>query len=362
MNFIIFYVAKCIKNLTYCGKTRQILLFFLLFYGILKKILLYNICMKSKTIILSNENQKGRGIITLLQEEDYLSIRLRLYNIEKLNPYCKIGIYHDGKAYSANLLEKNGAYTSSIVGDFNIDNDFYSAVIDTSKDNMVIVSGGTYDGYFFNDTSVFTHDNPNANYVDVDVASLNRDNSIMTKNNFGNFQADKAIDCVANEKSPCGDCEHCMYKEYFYSSQSSKVESSVESAFESGVENLLNKTLIDCEKEQANEKPQTVLNSLVSQFKYVFENYPEDERLSGLLPTGKFVEISEADSKYSIGALYEEGEMKYICYARLVGYADQPPAELGEHYQWLPLDKEDPLSSGYYIVFQDAKDLKIVEF
>ena len=86
--------------------------------------------MKSKTIILSNENEKGRGILTLFEEDGLLQCRIRLYNIGKLNRFCKIGIYHENQVYSANLLEKNGVYTSSMVGDFDIDQDFYSAIID----------------------------------------------------------------------------------------------------------------------------------------------------------------------------------------------------------------------------------------
>lgn len=308
--------------------------------------------MKSKTIILSNENQKGRGIITLLQEEDFLSIRLRLYNIEKLNASCKIGIYHEGKAYSSNLLEKNGAYTSSIVGDFNIDKDFYSAVIDTSKNNEVIVSGGTYEGYFFNDTSVFTYDNPNANYVDVDIESVSQKEEQL-RNNLSNLQENK---CESEKK--CVDCEHCVYKEYFYSLQNKNAEDMDELKDE----NIVNVKSVEEKKIVQIDDSQTVVSSLISQFKYVFENYPCDEKLTELLPSGKFVEISEGQSRYSIGVIYENKEMKYICYARLVNCSDEPPSELGEHYQWLPLDKDDPLSSGYYIVFQDAKDLKIVEF
>ncbi|MBQ9795510.1 MAG: hypothetical protein IJW36_00925, partial [Clostridia bacterium] len=76
---------------------------------------------------------------------------------------------------------------------------------------------------------------------------------------------------------------------------------------------------------------------------------------------GKFVKIEENNEQFSIGAIYEQDEMKYICYAVLKDYNTPAPQELGEHYQWLPLDKEDPLSEGYYIVFQDAHDLKIVD-
>ena len=80
--------------------------------------------MKSKTIILSSENEKGRGILTLFIEQGLLNCRIRLYNTPNLNRFCKIGIYHNKQVYSANLLERNGVYTSSMVGEFNIDQDF----------------------------------------------------------------------------------------------------------------------------------------------------------------------------------------------------------------------------------------------
>ncbi|MBO5954533.1 MAG: hypothetical protein J6Q13_01025, partial [Clostridia bacterium] len=153
--------------------------------------------MKSKTIILSSEHQTGRGILTLYQEENLLQCRIRLYNTPKLNRFCKIGIYHEKQVYSANLLEKNGVYTSSMVGSFNIDQDFYAALIDTSNNNDVILSGGTYAGYFFNDNSIFNSqienkferiekENPNTNiynYNDDCLNSFESETNIFTQCN-----------------------------------------------------------------------------------------------------------------------------------------------------------------------------------
>jgi len=146
--------------------------------------------MKSKTIIISSEETSGRGILTLYQEDDLLKCRLRLYNVEKLSRHCRLGIYHHEEVYSANLLEKNGVYESSMVGDFDIDQDFYSAIIDTQHENKVLLSGGTYAGYYFNDHSVF-----------------NFDEKQPTEN------VEKISTCdESNEK-----CQNCKYKEYFYS-------------------------------------------------------------------------------------------------------------------------------------------------
>ncbi len=448
--------------------------------------------MKSKTIILSNENEKGRGILTIFQEDDLLQCRLRVYNISKLNRYCKIGIYHNNEVFSANLLEKNGVYTSSMVGDFDIDNDFYSAIIDTQNNNNVIISGGTYSGYFLNDESVFEKEfpnkeifndvekeNPNTNLFDYnnndncynnndsdtqdpsaslwmtnDSLPMTNDSHGMTQksglpqnecfegkaqkllNNevcefneqtikeselraccdleskrlnkacFGNSQIDvqgsqrsKHSASHGKEEQPLENevceleskrltracCSSCVYKQFFYSqnnhdyncdhanksSQGNPNSSCHYECSASGIEespnlktsqhfgDISDSNQTSDESNKTNEK--TILDSLVPQFKYVFENYPQDEILNSLIPNGKFVKIEENNNSYSIGAIYDEDQMKYICYATQCDYNAPAPQELGEHYQWLPIDKEDPLSEGYYIVFQDTEDLKIVD-
>ena len=304
--------------------------------------------MKSKTIILSSNNEKGRGILTLFQDEDLLQCRLRLYNTPTLTRHCKIGIYHNNEVFSANLLEKNGAYESSMVGDFNIDQDFYTAIIDTANQNNVILSGGTYAGFFFNDNSVFENDfSKNTN------SPLENNNSMLEDNITIKTENDelKNFDCDKNDHD-CDKCLNCKYKEFFYSQK-------VEIKNEEKVEEINdNQKLI--ENEKIEEKNSNV-KALVNQFKYVFENYSADETLNTLIPNGKFVKINENENQYSIGAIYEDEKMKYICYAVMCSYNTPAPEELGEHYQWLPLDKLDPLSEGYYVVFQDANDLKIVE-
>ena len=285
--------------------------------------------MKSKTIIISNQNAEnpgsGRGIITLFQDDELLQCRLRLYNVTKLNKFCKIGIYHQKQVYSANLLEKNGTYESSLVGEFDFESDFYVAIIDTSDNNNVLLSGGTYAGFYFNDNSVFN-------------------GPAQEENNISNSHLETSC------KEDCDKCTTCKYKEYFYNCQ--KDINSLEETH-SHIENVET-------KEDSLKSSTSIISSITPQFDYIFENYTADEELNSLLPNSKFVKINENQEQYSIGALYENEKIKYICYATKCNYNTPAPIELGEHYQWLPIDKEDPLSEGFYIVFQDANDLKIV--
>lgn len=347
--------------------------------------------MKSKTIILSaNENEfKGaRGILTLYSEEDLLKCRIRLYGINKLDKFCKLGIYHNSQVYSANLLEKNGVYTSSFVGEFNIDNDFYTAIVNTNNNNQVIISGGTYAGYYFNqdaklsenidfsniekaDNTTYFEEEKNRffdcaqNDIKNDCAQSNNEidvnldyqKNLKPQNTLKN---DNFNNPAKNEDSKTCNCQNCIYKEYFYNNH--------DITFVNNTNNEAANSEINTTKpqEKENEKHneeniKSIMQSIVPQFKYVFENYPTDEDLNNLLTNGKFVKISEDNEEYSIGAIYENEAIKYLCYAVKSTYNTPAPKEIGEHYQWLPLDKEDPLTDGYYVVFQDANDLKILE-
>ena len=328
--------------------------------------------MRSKTIIISNVDHSsnlqssGRGILTLYQENGYsLKCKLRLYQMEKLNKFCKLGIYHNEKVYSANLIDKGECYECTFSGEFDINSDFYTALIDTSMGNKVLLGGGTYAGYYFDDSSVFS---------DLDSVENAKDGE------------KKSVDSDDFELMRCANCE---YKKCFYSGanyQNENINNGSETAHKNAlynddsagkfVTNLKNDSAFDeqieagnnlqNDNENADEKKDmaqrtNILDSIVPQFKYIFENYPADEDLNRLIEHSKFVKIGENGEQYSIGAIYDNEQIKYICYAVRCDYNASVPEELGKNYQWLPLDQEDPLSEGYYIVYQDALDLKIVE-
>lgn len=347
--------------------------------------------MKSKTIILSSPQSEhsGRGILSIYEEDDLLKCKLRLYNAPNLSRYCKLGIYHQKEVYSANLLEKSGVYFSSLVGDFNIDKDFYVAIIDTENNNNVLLAGGTYAGYFYNDQSnVFSNINkedPNTNLYDYsqefEISTKSQPNTLNAFHSLDTTDENSLRECHSecseaeskDLKTEEDKCAHCKYKEYFYSCKQEDISTNLNSDTLNSLhslgttdENNLRTCHSECsEAESKNlitkENTQTILSALIPQFDYVFDNYEADETLNNLIPNSKFVKICENQEQYSLGAIYEEDKMRYICYAVLKDYNIPAPQELGKHYQWLPLDKEDPLSDGYYIVFQDASDLKIVE-
>ena len=304
--------------------------------------------MKSKTIIISApEENNTRGILTLFQEDDLLKCRLRVYNLEKISRYCKLGIYHQNEVFSANLIERNNVYESSFVGNFDIDQDFYTALIDTEKNNQVLLAGGTYQGFYFNDNSVFLESENFSNSQTKQIAKQEKKNEEKCNGN-------------------CDKCENCVYKKAFYLKsdngnvnlenqlENSELEENLQ-VQENAVYEKINQTTL------TKHEIENFVTSIIPQLEDLFRIYPQDADLNHLVENSKFVQINENGEKFSIGAIYKEEEIKYICYAIKREYNIKPPEELGKNYQWLPLDTEDPLSEGYYVVFQDVADLKIVE-
>lgn len=305
--------------------------------------------MTSKTIILSSQDEKnpaGRGILTLGLVDGILECRLRLYSYSGLDKNCKIGVYHLGKVSSANLLFKTGVYLSSLVGDFDLNKDFYIAIVDTLRDNKLLLTGGTYGGYFSYDKDVFSNiktDEIETKSTDAFSKEQNLENEEINKQNY---------ECENVDEDRC---LHCKYKEYFYKENVDTIDCSKIEIKEN------NFVVQKSEKDSETKEIPSILEQIIPQFDNVFNTYPVDEQLCQLLPNSKFVKIVDGEDCFSLGALYDNEEIKVICYAKFCEYNMEPPKELGEHFQWLPIDKDDPLSNGYYIVFQDATDLKIVQ-
>lgn len=267
--------------------------------------------MISKTIILTKENSTGRGIITLSMQDDLLLCKLRLYNLPSLNKNTKISVYHQDEVFSANLIEKQGVYLSSLAGNFDLSKDFYIA-LSTPPANQIELSGGSYAGCFeCNDAQ----------------------------------QNEPTPQPEQPEPQPQPNCATCKYKQAFYASaQTSTPQPKIQ---------------------QTNSNEDDITAQLLPQLNDIFNTYPPNTELNTLFGnsstlTAKFVEVRNTTS-YSIGAIYEGETLKYICYAVKTKYNAPPPEELGKHHQWLPLDDADPLSDGYHLLFQNAKDLSLVE-
>ena len=334
------------------------------------------------------DNKSGRAILTLTQENDLLTTKLRLYSFAPLDANAKLGVYHNNQVFAGNMLFKDGAYISSLVGDFDINADFYCAVVDTLNNNTPLLAGGTYGGYYFDDTSVITNNlnncySPNKITPARETSTQNNkpDNARQQPNSTINQESCQNQCDNANNVNPCISCK---YKEYFYTQQGQNQtmqQNKPQYAQQNKAENVMNsteqtapnqttkqskptvaekQTKPDSEPADTSKAP-SIIESLIPQFDYIFKTFPECEELNNRIENSRFVSITEGNSTYCLGAIYKDNQPEYICYAVPAAYNAPVPEELGAHHQWLPLDLEDPLSDGYHIVYQDAHDLKIIE-
>lgn len=89
----------------------------------------------------------------------------------------------------------------------------------------------------------------------------------------------------------------------------------------------------------------------------LFKKHPAEENLEQLIPDSKWVKVDfEGDGNhYVIGLIYEEKELKFICYGVPGEYDKEPPGELAKYSQWLPLDENIHEGNGYWLMYQDAQ-------
>lgn len=351
--------------------------------------------MFCKTIILSNSSNLNsnapKGILTLSKDSNQIKGKIRLYNISSLPNNTKIGLYVNEQVHTASISKKPDHYEFDLYENIDISQSIYCALIDnTLNDKKVLLEGGSFNGFYFTDSP-------------FDAVLEAKDEKL-----------EQEIDEAVKKSEGCEscNCENCEYKQYFYSmhnttpqqqqQQQQQLNNNIKdnqpnnlsshpnnifdqanncnfeldekiTAFQSEVISKLEKqvkennsleSINSSNKEQSEDvtfNSQTeFLNDIVYQLDELFNKHPSDETLNNIIPNSKFVSV-DGDNPYVLGTIYENNVLKYIAYGVPATYSSTPPADLGKHYQWLPLNPNDVMSDGYFIVFQDAATGSIVE-
>ncbi len=87
----------------------------------------------------------------------------------------------------------------------------------------------------------------------------------------------------------------------------------------------------------------------------LFSSYPQDVTLCRAFQHSEWVRIrgSATAPKYLVGALYEDGKVRYICYALAAEDENNPPEEIKNACTFVPCS---PLvdAAGFFVIFQSA--------
>ena len=92
----------------------------------------------------------------------------------------------------------------------------------------------------------------------------------------------------------------------------------------------------------------------------LFSRFPHFTVFEDRIPNSEWVKVNFSDDEaqhYLLGKLYENGLVSHIMYALPAqNKSKEPPIELNNLVQWMPLDISKPEDYGYWVMYQDSSD------
>lgn len=368
----------------------------------------------SKTLLLSPEKSASqyanmpRGILTIDGNARSLNGKLRTYNLTISPSETVVGVYFNGSVYKTSIRPvERGAYSFSLTGNYADLSDIYFAFI---YKNQVLLCGGTY-GDCIADIKEQIFDEKPATVSAQAQTEESEDYETAAEEDINDFfmQADtkRRLDDIENIHDatenvdttpafsqsmpymdmPLTDNAFETTGVYPIQNEGEQTDSaSVDEPLAQGVNSMPNDTVtVQTENEQLanamgtdiNEKSDDAsavnqaeaqsINSqsfagdffanISDQLDELLSSYPLDEELNAIVPDAKFVKIadSETGESYVLGVINQNGAPRYLAYGIPSTYDSEPPDSMKGKCQWLPTDLTDPLSDGYYIIYQDTQ-------
>lgn len=359
----------------------------------------------SKTLLLSPEKtarqytNMPRGILTIDGDTKSLNGKLRTYNLTMNLSETVVGVYFNANVYKTSLrpVEK-GAYAFSLSGNYADLSDIYFAFI---CKNQVLLCGGTYGDCIANIKEQFFDENPDP---DTTQTQPNDDYATIAEEDINDFfmQADtkRRLDDLENihndaqnvdtsqaysQSMPYMDMpnlDNAFDATNIYpiqneneSMQAGKLVDGTpyEDANATPFENLnntheqnfdpakmgesANESLAEAQTSNEKEFAGEFFANISEQLDELLTSYPLDDELNAIVPDAKFVKIadSETGESYVLGVISQDGSPRYLAYGIPSTYDSEPPDSMKGKCQWLPTDITDPLSDGYYIIYQDTQ-------
>ena len=284
-----------------------------------------------KSIVLSSvKGQKEKAVVTLNCNDNETMGTVRLYNFTT-EPVgiLSLGILSDGKVLKAGLIKDDqDLYTFKLSNGNNL-NSFTCAIINfVGGEAKPLLLGGT------NGTSENEERLCNSLCVFDGDATIEQTEKVLEENGVYIDDEEEIEDLIENEMYSCdgeSKCSECRYRDAFFK--------------------------LGDDSSMPEEKEETFFDGVKEQVEELFNKYPEDEILKHIIPESKWVKINYEDKNeyYVVGLLYEDNQIKYVCYGIPSIYKEDPPAEINGFCQWLPVDVNKEKGFGYWITYQDAQ-------
>lgn len=283
-----------------------------------------------KSLVLSSvEDGPEKAVLTLENDGEMISGRLRLYNfLKEPDGILSLGFLDENRVKKCGLA-RSGNMLFTFKTDSKLADVFSCAVVNFLGANVKPILFGASEGsgniedMLLRLEGDLLDEKPNVKKIEqsLDENEIDYDDEVKAEINRA---IDKEFECDCDDK-----CKNCKYKNSFFSIQ---------------------------EEEKIEEKP-SFIGDIKGQIDDLFENNPKESFLEEMIPNSKWVRV-EFDSEgdyYILGLVYEGLKIKYVCYGVPGVYQKSPPKQLSGYPVWFPLDSEKRESFGYWLTYQDAE-------
>ncbi len=323
-----------------------------------------------RTIILNSVEQNlHKAVINLERDGEQIKGSCKLYNFrDEPKGVLTLGILSGGEVYKAGLnrIALNQYQFNTYIK--NEIDDFTCALVNSYNGEIKPLLIGASNGASSQSAEIRLASSLGA----LQKKSMDSVKKILDENQID--LEDDAEQIINDEISKTCDenCFLCPYKKAFYDGNKIEEEqvkenqiccniNDIDEEIEKNMENDENvgenKENLE-EKEVFDDKKLTFYDEIKEQLGMLFTKYDEAKDLEDIIPNSKFVKIEYDESGlfYVLGLIYEDGQIKYVCYGVPGIYADECPQELQGLSQWLPLDESQPQGKGYWLSYQDAQN------
>ena len=282
--------------------------------------------MLKKTLVLGAVDGGNEKAVLSIEKDngDYFG-QIKLYNFhDEPNGILSLGLKEDDRVIKIGLTRiGNLRYTFSTPTPLKL-GEFSCAVVNIYKGEAKALLHGCTQNSKLSDEFL-----SQAVIQMQDATSMKDCEDILDQNNIHLEDQNKIEKMIDDNLSSCGDkCTSCKYRYAFFS-----------------------------DDETSNEQKESFYDSISEDISNLFSTHNEEEFLSQIIPFSKWVRIDneDGDDYYVLGLIYENDQVKYICYGVPGLYTDEPPKELKGYAEWLPLDSTKENDYGYWITYQDAE-------
>lgn len=304
---------------------------------------------KQYTLILSSvENGNEKAVLNISISDNEYEGKIRLYNFaKKPDGILTLGILCNGQVLKSALKEdQKGVYAFSASNKISKET-FTCAIVNVKNGNAKPILLGATNGQ-----TAKTIDHAlceNLSILDDKNLTVKKVEDALDKSEIDYDEEEKKeisrmISCELGGNDKCAECK---YREAFFAGCETQTMSNTKIV----------------KSNTAVEPEENFYDEIKEQLSVLFERYPEETFLNEIIPNSKWIKVDYENNGeyYVIGLIYENNNIKFICYGIPGEYTIKPPRELSDNAQWLPLDPEKPEDLGYWITYQDAKNGESIE-